>query len=180
MKTKTTAMIALTGMLLASGAVRGDDVKKATPLPTTASAEIVWLNYDAGLAKAKAENKPIMLDFTTTWCGWCKKMERETFTDPKVARYLHDKIVTVKVWGDDTSKATMVSHNGERMTQRALTQVYGVRGFPTFWFLDSSGGQIGPSPGYKNVDQFLPLIEYVAGSHYKTMSYESYLKKRSG
>lgn len=150
------------------------------PVAETAPGKITWLDYDAGLAKAKNENKPILIDFTASWCGWCKRMDKETFSDPQVIKYIADNLVPVKVWGDDTTKAGMITHEGERMTQKALSTVYGVRGYPTFWFLDPAAGKIGPAPGYKKTTDFLPLVEYVAGNHYKTTSYENYLKKRSG
>ena len=162
---------------------RSEDPKPAaagqSPVVQTAPAKITWLDYDKGLAKAKSENKPILIDFTASWCGWCKRMDKETFSDPQVIEYIATNMVPVKVWGDDTTKAGMVTHEGERMTQRALTQIYQVRGFPCFWFLDPAAGKIGPAPGYKNKDSFMPLVEYVAGNHYKTTSYENFLKKRS-
>lgn len=150
------------------------------PVVETAPGKITWLDYDAGLAKAKSENKPILIDFTASWCGWCKRMDKETFSDPQVVKYIAENMVPVKVWGDDTTKAGMITHDGERMTQKALSSVYGVRGYPTFWFLDPAAGKIGPAPGYKKTTDFLPLVEYVAGNHYKTTSYENFLKKRSG
>jgi thioredoxin-related protein len=162
-------------LVLAEGAAKST-LATSESTPT----KVEWLNYDQGLAKAKRENKPIVIDFTATWCGWCKKMDAGTFSDPKVIRYMAQNVVAIKVWGDDTTKAAMVSHEGERMTQKALTQVYAVRGFPTFWFLDSSGGRIGPMSGYKDTNGWLPLVEYVAGNHYKTTTYDNFLKKRSG
>lgn len=175
------------GIFLGAVTGRAEDLKPSAaaanagqkPVVETAPAKITWLNYDDGLAKAKSENKPILIDFTAAWCGWCKKMDKETFSDPAVVGYLSDKMVTIKVWGDDTTKAGMVTHEGERMTQRALTQVYQVRGFPCFWFLDPAAGKIGPAPGYKSKENFMPLVEYVAENHYKTTSYENFLKKRS-
>lgn len=139
--------------------------------------KIVWHSYTEGLAKAKKEKKPIIIDFTASWCGWCKRMDRDTFSDKEVIRYMNENVVSIKVWGDAN---TPVSHEGEKMTEKALARVFGVRGYPTFWFLDAEGGRIGPTSGYKKPDQFLPLIEYVAENHYKTMSYDNYLKKRAG
>ncbi len=177
--------ILLLAVFAISVTVRAEDPKPTSaasgqkPVVETAPVKITWLGYDEGLAKAKSENKPILIDFTASWCGWCKRMDKETFSDPEVIGYISSKIVPVKVWGDDTTKAGMVTHEGERMTQRALTQIYQVRGFPCFWFLDPAAGKIGPAPGYKNKENFMPLVEYVAGNHYKTTSYENFLKKRS-
>ncbi len=150
------------------------------PVVQTAPAKITWLDYDDGLAKAKSENKPIMVDFTATWCGWCKKMDATTFADPEIIEYVNTKMVAVKVWGDDTTKAGMVSLEGEKITQKALTAQFAIRGFPAIWFLDSAGGKLGPArPGYVTKDVLLPLVEFVGGGHYKTTSYENFIKKRS-
>jgi len=141
------------------------------------SEEIQWLSYDKGLARAKSEGKPVVIDFFTSWCGYCKKMDKSTFKDPAVVKFLKENFVTVRVDGE---AKTMVSHEGEQISERSLTKAYGVRGFPTFWFLDSEGKKIGPAPGYKPTEAFLPLLRYVGGSHYKTMSYENFLKKETG
>jgi len=167
-------------LLYAAVAFAGDVQKTAT---TTADAkdsgaEVEWLSYDKGIEKAKAEGKPIVIDFYTDWCGYCKKMDRSTFKDPKIVGFLKDNFVTVRVNGDEKTK--MVEHEGERMSERALTRSFGGRGYPTFWFLDSEGKKIGPAPGYKPTESFLPLLEYVGGNHYKTMSYENFLKKETG
>jgi len=176
-----TSMMAV--LIMASGAwaqdqkAAADDAKKVEKAKAEEAEGIDWLTYEEGMAKAKEHDKPILIDFTASWCGWCKRMDRETFSNAEVVDYMNDNLVPVKVWGDSDKKT---SHNGEIMSEKALTRLYGVRGFPTFWFLNSQGEKIGPSPGYKQKDQFLPLIQYVAGDHYKSMSYESFLKQGNG
>lgn len=142
------------------------------------SHEIQWLSYDAGLTKAKAEKKAVVVDFYTNWCGWCKRMDATTFRDSNVVAAFNKNFVGVRVNAEDTT--AFATHEGERMTLRQLTRVFAVSGFPTYWFLDSDGKKIGPAPGYKAADAFVPLLKYVGEGHYKSMSYDTFVKKGSG
>lgn len=62
-------------------------------------AEITWLTYDAGLAKAKAENKPVCLVFHTGWCPHCRNYAK-VFKDPRVVQKARE-FVMVRVNADD-------------------------------------------------------------------------------
>lgn len=98
-------------------------------------AAITWAgNLNSGLKEAKAKNKPVMVDFYTDWCGWCKKLDRDTYTDPEVAN-LAKKFVCVKVNGDKYSD---------------LVSKYGVSGYPTILFLDAEGKKVDGIVGYVN------------------------------
>jgi thiol-disulfide isomerase/thioredoxin len=104
---------ALVGTTLAAGCGRGDvraQAETAQPAPTVgplaslASAEgwndaqITWHPYEAGLAKAKAEGKPVCLVFFTTWCPHCKNYSH-VFEDPRVVERARD-FVMIRLDGD--------------------------------------------------------------------------------
>src|SRR5687767_8329974 len=56
--------------------------------------ELTWPEV---LAKARVENKYIFIDCYTTYCGWCKKMGEETFTQEKVGKAFNEKFISVKL-----------------------------------------------------------------------------------
>ncbi len=89
---------------------------------TTLLADINWTeDYDEGLARAKAENKLIMLVFTGTNCHVCNMMKADVFPDKEVSEYVNKHFVAIE------QDIEMDGHDG-----------YDVFGTPTFYFLDSS------------------------------------------
>lgn len=119
----------------------------AKPADSAASGEIKWIPFDEGLAKAKAEGKKIFVDLTASWCGWCKKMDKETFNQPEVVRMVNENFVPVKVWGDSDKEMVI---EGYKITERNLaTSAFGVTGFPTFFFLCPNGKAYNKLIGYR-------------------------------
>src|SRR3954452_1427550 len=58
-----------------------------------------WIDdLEKAKAQAKAENKKILLDFTgSDWCGWCKKLDAEVFSQPEFKEYAAKKLVLVEL-----------------------------------------------------------------------------------
>ena len=133
-------------------------------LAGTARAEAVrWLDFEAGLAQARKEKKPVLVDFNTAWCRDCKKMDKTTFADAKVAAKLAANFVTVKV-------------DGEK--RKDLASRYQVFAYPTFWVLDSGGGKLNQRIGYMPPEEFGAYMDYVLSGSYKTTGFQGYLKNR--
>jgi tetratricopeptide (TPR) repeat protein len=81
------------------------------------------------LRKARAENKPLMVDMYAVWCGPCKLMDRTTFSDPAVGDWAKRNVIPVKI-------------DAEKGEGRKLAQRYMVASFPTVLFVDPSGQEI--------------------------------------
>ena len=81
------------------------------------------------LKKARAENKPLMVDMYAVWCGPCKLMDRTTFSDPAVGDWAKRNVIAVKI-------------DAEKGEGRKLAQRYMVSSFPTVLFIDPSGQEI--------------------------------------
>jgi len=127
---------------------------------------INWTSYDIGLARAKKEDKHVFIDFSTKWCGWCKKMDKETFSDSEVIEMLNTYFVPVKVDGDSKKELNI---DGYKITEKNLTsREFGVRGYPTFWFLKSDGSKLGAINGYKPKETMMEALKFVKEYKYDT------------
>ena len=110
---------------------------------------IQWeANLQNAIWRAGQEEKWVMVDFFTTWCGWCRRLDEVTYQDPAVRQFLEASFVCVKVDGD---------------LQTGLVRQYAVEGYPTLVFLDGSGKEVIRHPGYMAPALFLKLLEEVTG-----------------
>lgn len=123
---------------------------------------IAWVDYETGLARAKREGKPVLVNFWADWCGYCRKMKAETYTDAAVIAEIAANFVPVTV---NTTK------------DQARAREYFVRGLPTIWFLDKDGQRITNLPGYVDAPMFLKILRYISSRSYETMDFDAYLKK---
>ncbi len=114
------------------------------------AAELKWENnYDNALAQAKKEKKLIMVDVYTDWCGWCKKLDRDTYSDKTVQEKLTKNFVTVKI-------------NPEKSEKYAkLSKEFGTKGFPHIVFLDAAGKKIHEIGGYEPAGDFSQELDAV-------------------
>ena len=152
-----------------------DKSKKAETPPPIDTTQVTWVKYDEGLKLARETNKHILINFTTAWCGYCKKMKKETFSDTTVIKFLNENFICAVVDGDSKHELDI---DGYKITESNLAKAeYRVTGYPTFWFLKSNGERIGPAPGYKPTDQFMEILYYVKNDLYASMTFDDYIKK---
>src|SRR5258708_4350630 len=104
-----------------------------------------WTTFNAGLSEAKKNDKKILLDIYTDWCGWCKRLDRDTYGNDKVAGYLKDKYVAIKL---NAESGDTVRYKNKVYSQTQLAQSFGVTGYPTIVFFDSNGDVINSLGGY--------------------------------
>jgi len=140
--------------------------------PAYAKGEVSWRVYDKGLKEAKKTGKPVFVQFFATWCGYCRKMDKETFTNSAVQKEL-SKFVPVRVTESSENK---VAHEGQLVTEKELTSIHGVQGFPTLVFMESNGKVIGKIPGYLGPKEFSGMLKFIETGSYKTMDYEKFSK----
>lgn len=100
-------------------------------------------SFDEALSRARSERRLLLVDVYTDWCGWCKKLDREVFGDPRVAEAARE-LVAVRVNAEK---------GGEKVADR-----YDVQGYPTVLFLDGSGTVVKKVEGYVDVDEMIKIL----------------------
>jgi thioredoxin-related protein len=148
---------------------------------------VVWLTIDEAMEKAKTEKKKIFIDVFTDWCGWCKVMDRETFSDPEVAKMLNEQFYPVKL-NAETRKEDIVfngttfkyiqTSDGRGLHEFAAALLRNQLSYPTVVFLSEDLGYIAPLPGFKKAPEFHVSLSYVSSDAFKKMSIDDFVKNQ--
>lgn len=117
-------------------------------------------NWNSLLAKARRQRKPFFVDVYTTWCGPCKAMTRNTFSNNSVATYAGRNFVAYKL-------------DAERGEGPRLARKYRVNAYPTILFFDHEGRLKGREVGYQNANKFMGTMRKYGGRTQGGNSYQS-------
>ena len=139
----------------------------ATP-PVNYSKEIKWYTIEEAMAAHKEEPKKLFIDVYTDWCHWCKVMDKQTFTDAKVAAYLNENFYPVKFNAETretvkfNGREYMWMAGGRRGVNKLAYALLGGRlGYPSFVYLNEDLERVKISPGFKKPEQMLTELKSV-------------------
>jgi len=141
---------------------------------------ISWLTIEQAAGKLKVVKKPVIIDLYTTWCGWCKQMDKKTYSNKQVAEYLQEKFYTVKI--DAETQAT-ISWAGKtyrynpqyRSNEFALYLTHGKLEFPTTIII-VPGEEPQAIPGYLEPRELELVVKYFGEGVYRAQSFDVYQK----
>jgi len=137
-----------------------------------------WMSFDTGMKLARDMGKPVVIDFYTSWCRWCKVMDKQTFSDTAVASYLNEHFITIRIDAEQTTG--QLEYGGRTYTPAGLARAFRLRGYPSIAYLDEKGGLIFVDAGFKEPAQFMMNLKYVKSGCYKNgVSIEEF-RRRGG
>ena len=178
-------------MLVGCFAITAFTYKQTTPKFNTPVEKIKWLTWEQATEANKKEPKKILVDVYTSWCGWCKVMDKQTFTNDTITDYLNKHFYCVKLDAEghdtirfDNKDFVYVSpdkgggRNGVHTLAYALLD--GNMGYPSIVYLTEKFERTAISPGYKTPDKLLPELRFTAEEVFKTETFDNYIKTYSG
>lgn len=127
------------------------------------------------------QQKPIIIDVYTSWCGWCRVMEKETYSQETVASYINENYYAVKF---NAETKDSVEFNGKKYgynpaykaNELAVYLLEGRMGYPATILLPNTNAQPAPLPGFLKPSELEPPLRFIGDGVYKSRQFPEYMK----
>lgn len=150
--------------------------------PKKEEGAIKWLTWSEAVELNKTAPRKFVVDVYTDWCGWCKVMDRETFTKPEIADYISQNYYAVKlnaeqkediIFNGTTFSYVASGRSGYHALAASLLD--NQMGYPTLVYLTEKFERVAISPGFKKPDQLIKELKYTAENTYTKMTWDQFM-----
>lgn len=142
--------------------------------------EIKWMSFDEALEAQKKKPKKIFMDVYTNWCGPCQMLEKNTFKNKDVAKYISENYYAVKFNAEGNE---IVNYKGQKFENKGydpaksnrrnsvhpFSMYLQVQAYPTMIFFDEKGEYIQPLESYLTPSQIEIFLKIFAGDDFKNI-----------
>lgn len=146
---------------------------------------INWMNFSQLAEAQKKEPRKVLIDIYTDWCGWCKKYDREVFTDQKLIEYLNKTYYCVKF---NAEKDEVISFrdqnygleliNGKKKVNALAYKLMNNRtAYPTIALLHENMELWASQPGFMELKEFETYMHYFGDNGYKSSPWQEFKSK---
>jgi thioredoxin-related protein len=175
--------------VLTSALAFGQEASVKKVPATVSEGPVKWMSFEEAVEKSKTEKRKIFIDVFTDWCGWCKVMDKNTFSEAQVAKILNEEFYPVKfdaeqredvVFNGTTFKFIPSGNKGYHQLAAALLN--NQLSYPNFVFLNEEFHIIPVYPGYQSLpgyrkpEEFHLFLSFVIDDSYKKMQIDEYQK----
>lgn len=156
---------------MAKGKQKGKDkMSKTEKAAFNDSAEIHWMSIAEAEIAMKKSPKKVWIDMYTDWCGWCKVMDKKTFTNPEVIRYMNANYYNVKMNAEQKEDITFQGKTYKfspenRAHELAIQLMAGRMSYPTILLITENFANAYAFAGYQNVTQAEKILRYFNEGH---------------
>ncbi len=149
--------------------------------------KVKWYSFEKAIEMNKKEPRKILVDVYTDWCGWCKKMKKNTFNHPKIAKYINNNFYAVRFNAESNKKVTFkgktfVNNKNKKKKphQLAIALLRGKMSYPSVAYLNENNQLITTVPGYYGPKDMEPILNFIINEAYKNQSFKDFKKNFSG
>lgn len=147
--------------------------------PKEEAGKTKWLTLAQVADTLKKEQRPVLIDLYTDWCGWCKVMDKKTYSNKNVIDYLDKKFYAVKV---DAELKSAIQWNGKsynfnpqyKTNDFAIYLTNGQLSYPTTVIIPAGGGEPQAIPGFLEPKDFELIVKYFGEGHYGKTPFPKY------
>ena len=152
------------------------------------SQEIKWISLEDAVYLQEAAPRNIIIDMYTNWCGPCKLLDRNTFANKDVAKYINENFYAVKFNAEGNDIVNFKGYTFEnpnydptkanrRNSSHQLSQAFRIQAFPTIVFLDKSSNLLHKLRGYKTPNQLEVYLKLFTDENYKNYNSQEEFNK---
>jgi thioredoxin-related protein len=145
--------------------------------------KVKWHTIEEAEKLNQQQPRKIMIDVYTDWCGWCKKMDKETFNHPVIADYINQYFYPVKLDAESKEEIVFngttykfVAQGARGYHELAAGLLNGKMSYPSIAYMNEKKELLGAIPGYYTPDRIEPLLNYIVEEKYISQSLEEYQK----
>ncbi|WP_435264115.1 thioredoxin family protein [Tenacibaculum sp. nBUS_03] len=143
--------------------------------------KVKWLTFEEAIEKNEKNPKPILIDIYTDWCGWCKKMDKTTYKNEVIVKYINENYYAVKLNGEEKKD---INYQGRKFTYKtqgrrgyhelAAAIMNGKLSYPSTAFLNKDKQLIQNVPGYLTEQRFEKILAFFSSENYKKVKWKDF------
>ncbi len=155
-----------------------------TSVSTLLAAEpekIHWVTFEEAVKLCQKEPRKIIVDVYTDWCGWCKRMDATTFSNPVIVKYVNEKFYAVK-FNAETRDTIRFDGNAfgyvkeYKANEFAVSLLNGKMSYPTTVYLNEKFEVLSPVPGYLKPMMLEKILKFYGENSHVSTKWEEFEK----
>ena len=147
--------------------------------------QVEWLTFAEAVERNTETPKMIFIDVYTDWCGWCKRMDKTTFSNPKVVATMKQYFHAVKFDAEQRDSIVLgetvyrYQPGGRRgVHELAVALLQNRMSYPTVVFLDEGFNMVQPLAGYRTAKEMEPILAYIGSKAFVDQEFEVFQASR--
>lgn len=143
--------------------------------------KLQWLTLDEAEAEMALQKKDIIIDLYTDWCGWCKVMDKNTYTHKQVIDYVQHNFYPVKINAETRDMITWRGrqfkyNDAYRVNDFAILLTGGRLSYPSTVIIPADGSTPQAVPGYLKPADMELILKYFGEGHFGKTPFQDYQK----